>query len=119
MMSERNEHIDREELKQNLLSLATWLRFLTMLVLLICVWAASMVAGVVVFLQFVFVLVTTRPNEGLQQLGAQLGQYLHWIVDFLVFSTDAKPFPFASWGELEEPEGPDSHEPDDTDEAGA
>jgi cytochrome b561 len=115
-MSEQKQSIDREELKQNLLSLATWLRFLTMVVLLICVWAASMVAGVVVFLQFIFVLVTTRPNEGLQQLGAQLGQYLHWIIDFLVFSTDAKPFPFATWGELEEPEPPEA---DDTDEAGA
>ena len=111
-----NEHINREELKQNLLSLATWLRFLTMLVFLVCVWAASVVAGVVVLLQFLFVLVTTRPNEGLQQLGAQLGQYIHWIVDFLVFTTDAKPFPFASWGELLEP----APEPaDDSDQAGA
>jgi len=111
-----SQSIDRDELKQNLLSAATWLRFLIMVVLAICVWVASMVASVVVLLQFLWVLITTRPNPGLQQLGAQLGQYLHWIVDFLVFTSESRPFPFAPWGEVVEPEPP---APDDTDEAGA
>ena len=52
-------------------------------------------------------------------MGGQLGQYIHWIVDFLVFTTDAKPFPFATWGELEEAEPQAPDEPDETDEAGA
>ncbi len=84
-------------LKTNLLNVDHWIRGVFMLLLAIVASVASYVVGVVVIVQFLFALITGKPEERLVLLGSSLTQYIRQILAFLTFNSEQKPFPFADW----------------------
>lgn len=84
-----------EEVKGNLLSPAQWLRMLLMVLFMLAIWVLAFVLGAIVLVQTLIVLATGRVNRNLQSFGAQTSAYLSEIVDFLVYATERRPFPFA------------------------
>ena len=83
-----------EELKTNILSPEIWIRLLVMVLMAICANLSLWVLWFVACLQFLFALVTGRPNENISEFCNWLLTYLRQIFEFLVFKTEEKPFPF-------------------------
>jgi hypothetical protein len=80
----------------NLKSRSTWLRALFMAIYCVVVSLVGMVGSVIVFLGFCWVLFTGRANEDLKSVGQSLAAYIHEIVLYLTFNTQARPFPFGN-----------------------
>lgn len=92
--------MNNDELKSNLLSKDHWLRFLYMALFVVILYFASIVALVVVVLQFLFALISGRDNGNLRQFGQQLSHYILHALQFLTYNSDAKPFPFDDWPDV-------------------
>ncbi|HET7674306.1 MAG TPA: DUF4389 domain-containing protein [Gammaproteobacteria bacterium] len=88
-------------LEQHLQSKSTWLRLFYMIVLGICFGIAESVATVVVLFQFFHVLFTGEHNANLLRFGEKLSLYFAQIARYMTYNTEARPFPFAAWGETE------------------
>jgi hypothetical protein len=63
---------------------------------------SRLVVGVVVLLQFFWVLFTRETNKPLETLGLSLATYTYQIICYLTFNTEERPFPF----DLDWPAGP-------------
>ncbi|HWK53481.1 MAG TPA: DUF4389 domain-containing protein, partial [Hyphomicrobiales bacterium] len=100
-----------DQIKQNLLSPAAWVRILFMAGFAVAIWLTLLVLGVVVLMQALLVLITGLPNANLQRFGLVAGAYLFELVQFLLYNTDDKPFPFAPF-----PDPPDGDDDDDDDD---
>ncbi len=93
---------DSMPVRNNLKARATWLRLFFMLVVILLYWVARLVVGMVVLLQFFWVLFTGETNKPLVGLGQSLATYTYQIIRYLTFNTEERPFPFESdW-----PDGP-------------
>ena len=88
--------------KNNLRRQSTWLRLFFMLVVILLYWVARLVVGMVVLLQFFWVLFTGETNKSLERLGQSLATYTYQIIRYLTYNTEARPFPF----DLDWPIGP-------------
>ena len=97
---------DRQEnpmpVKKNLRRQSTWLRLFFMLVVILLYWVARLVVGMVVLLQFFWVLFTGETNKSLERLGQSLATYTYQIIRYLTYNTEERPFPF----DLDWPVGP-------------
>ena len=71
-------------------------------------WVSLWVFGVVVLVQFGFLLITGNLNKNLKAFNGELGDYLADILKYVSFQREEKPFPFQSW-----------HYDDDNKETGA
>jgi hypothetical protein len=60
-------------------------------------WVSLWVFGVVVLVQFGFLLITGNLNKNLKAFNGELGSYLSDIISYVAFQTEEKPFPFKSW----------------------
>ena len=65
-----------------------------MLIVALLYALSRVVVGVVVFLQFFWVLFTGETNKQLEQLGQSLATYTYQIIRYLTFNTEERPFPF-------------------------
>lgn len=90
-----------QELKQNLQNTNQWIRILYMVLFWIVLYFSMMVAGVLIFIQVLFALITGSDNKNLRGFSADLAKYINQILLFLTYNEDRKPFPFAAWGEIE------------------
>jgi hypothetical protein len=88
---ERREPGDFEE---RIKSRSTWLRLLFMIILVFLYGVSRVVVGVVVLLQFFWVLFTGETNERLKEFGQSLATYTYQIIRYLTYNTDSRPFPF-------------------------
>ncbi|MBB3059517.1 DUF4389 domain-containing protein [Microbulbifer rhizosphaerae] len=88
-----------EELKRNLTSGNHWLRLLYMVLFAILLEIAGIVMLAVVVLQFLFSIITGGPNDNLRRLGDQIASYIYQTLQFLIYNTEEKPFPFSEWPE--------------------
>ena len=86
-----------ENIKSNLKETATWLRGIYMILFMIIYWVAEVIIGVVIFFQFLSVLITSSKNERLLALGQSLSTYIYQIMAYLSFNTEARPYPIADW----------------------
>lgn len=89
--------MDNEQLKSNLTSSKHWLRLVFMLLFAAVLHLASLVMWVLVAVQFVFSLVTGEDNQHLRRFGHSLSTYIYDVLQFLCYSSEEKPFPFADW----------------------
>lgn len=87
--------MNQDQIKQNLLSPDAWLRILLMAGFAVAAWLTLLVLGVIVLVQALLVLITGFPNANLQRFGLIAGAYLFEIIQFLLYNTEDKPFPFA------------------------
>lgn len=74
-----------------------WMRGLLMVLMALAFQLASTLLGLLAVVQFVLVLVSEKPNERLSAFAQSLGQYLRQISEFVGFSSEDLPFPFADW----------------------
>ena len=99
-----------QELKDNLSTRKTWLRLAYMVLFTLIYSVAEVVLGLVVFVQFLFVLVSSNPNQRLLDFGRQLSTFAYEIFLYLTFNSDEKPFPFGPWptrdGDFNAPDAP-------------
>lgn len=70
--------------------------FVTLLFALIG-WLSLWVFGIVVLVQFGFLLITGQLNTNLKAFNGELGDFLSDIIKYVSFQTNDKPFPFQSW----------------------
>ncbi|WP_078085440.1 DUF4389 domain-containing protein [Microbulbifer mangrovi] len=89
--------MNNEQLKHNLTSTDHWLRLLFMVLFVILLEVAGVVMLATIVLQFLFSIVSGGPNDNLRQLGNQIASYIYQILQFLIYNTEEKPFPFAEW----------------------
>lgn len=78
----------------NIKAKSIWLRLFFMLVIALLYSVSRLVVGVVVMLQFFFVLFTGKTNTQLLLVGQSLSTYTYQIICYLTFNTEDRPFPF-------------------------
>ncbi|MCA0899111.1 DUF4389 domain-containing protein [Microbulbifer agarilyticus] len=94
--------MSNEELKQNLTSTNQWLRLIYMVLFAVLLEIAGFVMLAVVIAQFLFAIVSGKANDNLRRLGDQISSYIYQTLQFLIYNTEEKPFPFSEWPESEE-----------------
>jgi len=90
-----------EELKKNLTSGNQWMRLLYMVLFAFLLEIAGLVMLAIVALQFLFSISTGSANDNLRRLGDQIASYFYQTLQFLVYNSEEKPFPFSEWPESE------------------
>lgn len=86
-----------DDLKQNIKNQSTWVRGLYMLLFYFLAGLAVLVLLVVVVFQFVHKLITGDTNDRLLKLGAELGSYVHQVIQFMTFNSEYHPYPLGAW----------------------
>ena len=98
------EKPENNSLFSNLLSTKQWFRFAFMLLFTIVLSVVSHVIGLLVILQFIFVLVAGKDNEKLRLLGSSFSTFIFQILQFLTYNSEEKPFPFSDWPDSANPQ---------------
>ncbi|MCK7595796.1 DUF4389 domain-containing protein [Microbulbifer sp. CAU 1566] len=94
--------MSNEELKQNLTSTNQWVRLIYMVLFAVLLEIAGFVMLAVVIAQFLFAIFTGNANDNLRRLGDQIASYIYQTLQFLIYNSEEKPFPFSEWPESEE-----------------
>ncbi|WP_255463387.1 DUF4389 domain-containing protein [Microbulbifer sp. YPW1] len=94
--------MSNEELKHNLTSSNQWMRLLYMVLFAVLLEIAGFVMLAVVIAQFLFAIVSGGANDNLRRLGDQIASYIYQTLQFLIYNSEEKPFPFSEWPESEE-----------------
>lgn len=93
-----------QKIKVNLLNSQIWIRLIYMIVFALLSALARIIICVVAVLQFIFVLLTGKDNNNLRNLGQGIAKWVYQAYLFLTFNSESKPFPFADWPGLDQPE---------------
>ncbi|MFD1216089.1 DUF4389 domain-containing protein [Microbulbifer celer] len=91
--------MSNEELKENLTSPNQWLRLVYMVLFAVLLEIAGFVMLAVVIAQFLFSIFTGGPNDNLRRLGDQIASYIYQTLQFMIYNSEEKPFPFSEWPE--------------------
>ena len=75
----------------------TFIRGLYMILFWLILIFAVYIFGIVVIVQFFFVLLTQTPNPQLLQLSRLLSAYMQQLLLFLTFNRESLPYPFGQW----------------------
>ncbi|WP_105101499.1 DUF4389 domain-containing protein [Microbulbifer pacificus] len=94
--------MSNEELKRNLTSTNQWLRLVYMVLFAVLLEVAGFVMLAVVIAQFLFAIFTGGANDNLRRLGDQISTFIYQSLQFLIYNTEEKPFPFSEWPESQE-----------------
>lgn len=89
--------MDNNEIKSNLLSVPHWIRLVFMVLFALVLQVVGSVVMLLVFVQFLFSLITGKSNSALQELGSSLSKFIYQALAFLTYNSEEKPFPFADW----------------------
>jgi len=87
-----NIDIDKEEI----LKTSKWIRFIFMVVYAFVINFALTISIGLAFIQFLFVLFTSKVNESIASINSHIIDFFHDSLAFLLFQTEEKPFPFKS-----------------------
>lgn len=88
-----------EQLKSNLTSSKHWIRLLFMILFALALQVASIVMTALVVVQFLFALITGNDNQQLRKFGDSLSIFIFDTLQFLIYNSEEKPFPFSDWPE--------------------
>jgi len=86
-----------EEFVEHVKDTSAWTRLIFMALFAVLYWVAEVVLAVVVFFQFLSVLLTGNKNDKVLSLGAQLSTYAYQIFRYLTYNSEEKPFPLGDW----------------------
>lgn len=84
-----------EEIKKNILAPNQWIRILYMVFYAVACWMLLFVLPIIILIQIIITLISGKDNANLRDLGALLAEYLHNAMNYLLYVTDEKPWPFA------------------------
>jgi hypothetical protein len=76
---------------------AHWLRLLLMALYWLVMPFLQFLLGVITVIQGLAALITGEPIPSLQRFGGQLANFVAQILQFLVYKSDQRPFPFTDW----------------------
>jgi len=93
--------MDQDQVKQNVLSGQQWLRMLFMVGYILASWVVAIVLLAIIAVQTLIVLITGETNHNLRRFGISCGLFMHQIIQFLVYGTDEKPFPFSEFPDID------------------
>lgn len=82
----------------------TWKRGAYMVLFTVIYGITEVIVGMIIVLQFLFVLIGGEENPRLKSFGWELSRYIYAMLQFLTFNTEEKPYPFARWEEYAEEE---------------
>ena len=91
------EFIDSEEWKDNFLKQGKWIRLFWMLAFSFVYYISMTVLWLIVFLQFLFVLITDKRSENISKVSIGFRNYMVQIINYLTYHTGDKPFPFSEF----------------------
>lgn len=74
-----------------------WLHGLMMLIIAILLRVAGALATLAAFIQFLWMLISKRRNEGIKIFGEGLANWMAVATLFLAGTSDEKPFPWTAW----------------------
>jgi hypothetical protein len=83
--------------KKHLSERSTWLRGLYMLLFAFIYNVAEVVMIAVALFQFIMKLLTGKTHPRVAAFAQSLCVFLYQVWQFLTFTSEALPFPFASW----------------------
>lgn len=86
----------------------TWIRLLYVILFAVIYSVAELVVGLLVVVQFGFVLLAGERNRKLLEFGGDLSRFIYQILQFVTFNSDEKPFPFADWPAGDTATGPEA-----------
>ena len=86
--------INREEVKEEVLKIGKWTRFVFMFLYAFVLNFVISVSIGLAFIQFLFFLFTSKINDSLDDFNKHLFLFVSDTLKFLLFETDNKPFPF-------------------------
>jgi|TARA_B100001758_G_C18295238_1_gene549261 hypothetical protein len=98
------EFIDSEEWKDNFLKQGKWIRLFWMLAFSFVYYISMTVLWLIVFLQFLFVLITDKRSENISKVSIGFRNYMVQIINYLTYHTGEKPFPFSEFPNSENEE---------------
>ena len=82
--------IDKEEILKG----SKWIRFLFMILYgFVINFVVTICIGLAI-VQFLFYLFTSKPNASIANFNSHLLEFFHDSLEFLLFQTEDKPFPF-------------------------
>ena len=89
-----------EDLKQKLLNPGHWIRLLLMLLMFIILsLLIKTVLFIVLFVQWILVILNGEPNARLLHFTKSMNVYAYQIMEFISFNSEVKPFPLSDWPE--------------------
>jgi hypothetical protein len=91
------EFIDSDEWKDNFLKQGKWIRLFWMLAFSFVYYISMTVLWLIVFLQFLFVLITDKRSENISKVSIGFRNYMVQILDYLTYHSGDKPFPFSEF----------------------
>jgi uncharacterized membrane protein len=86
-----------KELKEKLLVKSKWLRGMFMALFIVVEYFVAWAIVLVSVFQFIWTLLTGKPNDKLVDFTKHLNDYFLQVISFLTYNSEEKPFPFASW----------------------
>ena len=89
-----------EEIKKNILSPSQWVRILYMAFYAVACWVLLFVLPVIIVCQVIISLITGADNKNLRDFGAALSAYVHQAINYLVYATDDRAWPFSDGEDL-------------------
>ena len=99
------EVIDSEEWKDNFLKQEKWIRLFWMVSFSFFYYLSMTVLWLIVFFQFLFVLITDKRSENISHVSLGFRNYMVQILDYLTYHSEEKPFPFSDF-----PKGQDTQD---------
>ena len=105
-----NSHIDssgtspdssnRDDLKNKLLNPKHWVRLALMLLMYVILsLLIKAVLFIVLFVQWILVMLNGEPNARLLHFTKGMNVYAYQIMEFITFNSDTRPFPLSDWPE--------------------
>ncbi|MGV6807433.1 MAG: DUF4389 domain-containing protein [bacterium] len=91
-----------EKTKTHLLNADSWIRLLYMVLFAILLGLARLIIWAIAVIQFVALILTGQDNRKLRDLGQVASKWTLQAHYFLTFNSEAKPFPFDDWPELDD-----------------
>jgi hypothetical protein len=91
--------MDQEKIRSNLLNTDQWARILYMAAFAIGAWVVLLLLSAIIFFQALFVLIGGEVNGKLRDAGLTFARYFLEVLNYMVYATDEKPWPFASFPE--------------------
>ena len=84
-------------LKKNLMMKDKWVRLFFMVVYAIVNYVVQLLIWALSAVQFIFVLLADRPNENLLRFTRELTAFSYYIIRYLTYNLEEKPYPFSPW----------------------
>ena len=86
-----------DDYKHNIKEHSAWMRGLYIVLFTVIYSVAEIVIVLVVLLQFLSVLLTSRTNDKLLSLGMNLSTFIYQILSYVTFNSDDRPFPYSDF----------------------